>query len=675
MNEFDAEIFREYLAEVSESMDGLDEKFVELEKDPAETKIIDSIFRPVHSIKGSSAFFGLLHIQGFAHKLENLLDDLRKGNMAVTPVIIDNLLKGTDYLKLIFKRVGEGDTNYELTAEEKEWIDGLENRISGKEGGKEDEVSIGSIIDSAIEVLEKIQSGGEVETPLLEELSTILNSAKKGSGIDTTVKFGSNSVDRRSVPREDTGPEPPQVGKFGEILLKSGNIDRPTLEKALFEKSEDERVGSFLIGKGLITEEDVNDALKIQDEEKDKESKFRKELSTAKTMRISEDRVDEFMDQVGELVIISEVFNYLEKRLGSIEGAGGVTKEFKNANLNFSELTLRLQHGLSEVRKVAIKSIFQKIPRTVRDLASLTGKDVVVELVGDEIMLDKSLVEKLESPIIHMVRNAVDHGIEKPDVRSAAGKPERGNVVISAEIQGESLQVVLEDDGAGIQRDVIAEKAVSKGLVDRSAVDSLSDKDIFDFIFAPGFSTAVKVTDISGRGVGMDVVKRAIAESKGRIEIESSIGKGSKFTMTVPVSTTLITINGLVTSVGAGKFIFPVEDVKESLRPSGEEVFTIKNDIEMVNIRGDIFPLIRLYNMFNISTEVRDPSDGVCLIIEKDGRSCCVLTDAIVEQQNVVLKDLGKVFRGVKSLMGGAILGDGSIGLVISVDGLLMEQA
>ena len=675
MSEVDAEIFKEYLAEVFESLDGLDEKFVQLEKNPSEVKIVDSIFRPVHSIKGSSAFFGLLHIQAFSHKLENILDDIRKGKMEATPIVIDNLLIGTDYLKVMFDRVAEGDTKYELLPEEKEFIDNIESKITVDSGKEKDNFQAVNVhINEAFAVLNEIRNTAKIEESYLEKLSESLRKAQDlVGGAAVAIETGKVIVDRREEERTET-EKPPEVGRLGEILIKLGKVDRVTLGKALIGKKPDEKTGEYLVAKGVVSKEDIKEALKIQDSEKEEEQKFKKNIATQKTMRISEEKVDEFMDHVGELIIISEVFNYLEKKLSTISGGEHVSKEFKIANLNYSELTLRLQHGLSEVRKVGIKSIFQKIPRIIRDVSTAIGKDVEVELHGEEVMLDKSLVEKLESPIIHMVRNAVDHGVETPEKRKAVGKPGRGKVIISAEILGESLFIRLKDDGAGISRDKILEKAISKGLTTQQAGSQLADKEVFDFIFNPGFSTAETVTDISGRGVGMDVVKGAINDTKGKIEIESTLGKGSEFIISVPVSTTLVTINGLVTSVGKSKFIFPVEDVRESLRPKKGEIFRLKEKSEMVNIRGEIYPLIRLHTLFNIKTEVVEPSDGVCLIIHKDGRSCCVLADAIVEQQNVVLKDLGKVFHHVKALLGGAILGDGSIGLVLSVGGLVGEN-
>jgi len=666
----DDELFQEYLAEVFESLDTLDEQFVKLEKSPSDVKIVDAIFRPVHSIKGSSAFFNLDHVTGFAHKLENLLDDIRKDKRDATPKVIDGLLKGTDYIKDIFNRLSGGDMSHELLPDEKLFIDNLEENISDvavAEGPKTFNFHLKNMDDA----LTSLKNAGKSDEALLGKIRSSLNVIKAiASDSANIIQMG----DVDGLLDEETNI--PQVGKLGDILVELGEVKRDEVEDAIANKTDEETVGDALINQGVATEEQVGKALDKQKMEKQEQKVAHMASNVHKTMRIDQEKVDGFMDQIGELVIISEVFNYLEKRLTSLGGvdADAISKEFKIANMNFSELTLHLQEGLSEVRKVAVKGLFQKIPRIVRDIATALGKDVEVVTEGEDIMIDKSLAEKLESPIIHMIRNSVDHGIEMPEKRANNGKPERGTVTVSASIDGETLKLILLDDGGGIPRNIIAKKAVDKGIVSEAEVGRMLDSDVFNFIFSPGFSTAEKVTDISGRGVGMDVVKRAITESKGKIHIESKLGKYTKITVSVPVSTTLVTITGLVTAVGDRKFIFPVEDVLESLRPDDKEIFVIKDSLNMVNIRGNIYPLVKLSDRFGIKSKITKPTDGVCLIISKHGKQSCVLTDQIVEQQNVVLKDLGEIFHAVKSIMGGAILGDGSIGLVMDVEGLMESR-
>ena len=642
MDMMDPEVFQEYLAEVFESLGGLDEKYVRLEKSPQDIQLIDSIFRPVHSIKGSAAFFGLNHVKNFAHKLENLLDDLRKGKKKVTQAIIDNLLKGTDFLKAMFQRVTDGDTTFRTTPEEAEFIETLEERILGEEETKAPDLDFYLFKMSAL--IEKLKEPGANGGTLLSELEQNLIMA------------------RTLVGKLDNEPT---VQKLGEILVENDAVSEAELDDALKEQKPDEKIGELLVKSGAATQERVEEAVEAQ------KKQVQDVISVQKTMRISEGKVDEFMAHIGELVIISEVFNYLEKRLNTLPGSGSISKEFKNVNMNFSELTLSLQHGLSEVRKVALKSLFQKMPRLVRDLAASLGKNVQIEIEGENVMVDKSLLEKFESPIIHMVRNAIDHGIEMPDIREKKGKPVEGKVELKAQLIGDTLVVKLTDDGGGLSRAKLVDKAISKGLLTASEADALKDGEVFDYIFHPGFSTAAKVTDVSGRGVGMDVVKSAMTELKGKIEIDSELGKGSTFTISLPVTTTLVTINGLIVAVGKRKFIFPVEDVKESIRPGEDEIFTVKDQTEMINLRGNIYPLIKIHKKFSIETEVTDPMQGVGIIIEKNGKKCCVMADEVVEQQNVVLKDLGSIFRHIKGVKGGAILGDGTIGLVVNVEGLM----
>lgn len=667
----DPEVFKEYLAEVFESLAGLDEKFVALEQNPGDLKIIDGIFRPVHSIKGSSAFFGLNHVKSFAHILENLLDDLRKGVRGVTPVIIDNLLKGTDHLKAMFQRVVNGDMNFVLTEEEDTWIQGLAGRIGGGAIEKEEETLAGCV-NLMFGLLDTSKKTGKVTADMFDSLEYYLGKARKMAvegGMAASKEVAPAPEPAKKAPEEgEVEEEPVKVEKLGEILLASGKVSAAQIDEGLRNKHEGEKLGDALIRQGIITREGLTDAMEAQKKQVEEAAK---KAAPKKTMRIEEERVDEFMAQIGELVIISETLNYLEKRLDAIPGASAISKEFKNSNITFSELTYQLQRGLSEVRKVSIKGLFQKVPRIIRDTATLLGKSANVEIVGDDVLLDKSLLEKLESPIVHMARNAIDHGVEPPERREAAGKPRAGQVKISAEIIGENLVIRLKDDGAGLSRAKILQKAVSRGLIAQQAGDQLADRDVFDFIFAPGFSTAEKITDISGRGVGMDVVKSALTDVKGKIAIESVEGAGTTFNISLPMTTTLVTINGLVVMVGESRFILPVEDVKESIRPRREEVFTVQDAREMVNIRGELYPLVRLYKNYRIQTKVTDVTDSVGILIEKGGKRCCLMADAIVEQQNVVLKDLGRPFRKVRSIRGGAILGDGSIGLVINVEGLL----
>ena len=485
MEMMDPEVFQEYLAEVFESLEGLDEKYVQLEKSPQDVKIIDSIFRPVHSIKGSSAFFGLNHVKNFSHKLENLLDDLRKGKKKVTQVIIDNLLIGTDFLKAMFQRVTDGDTTFESTPEETEFIQTLEERILGEEETKAPDLDFYLFKMSAL--VEKLKASG----------------AAGASGGELLSELEQNLVMARTLSGKPD--DEPKAQKLGEILVEKDAVSPAALDEALKDQKPDEKVGELLVKSGAATPELVEEAVEVQ--KKQVKEIEKEKLAVQKTMRISESKVDEFMAHIGELVIISEVFNYLEKRLNGLPGSGTISKEFKNVNMNFSELTLLLQHGLSEVRKVALKSLFQKIPRLVRDLAASLGKNVNIEIEGEGVMVDKSLLEKFESPIIHMVRNAIDHGVEMPDIRKENGKPPAGKVELKAEISGDTLIVKLIDDGAGISRAKLVDKAIKKGIMSAAEADTLKDCEVFDYIFHPGFSTAEKVTDVSGRGVQVNLLK------------------------------------------------------------------------------------------------------------------------------------------------------------------------
>jgi two-component system chemotaxis sensor kinase CheA len=319
------------------------------------------------------------------------------------------------------------------------------------------------------------------------------------------------------------------------------------------------------------------------------------------------------------------------------------------------------------LRMIPIKPTFQKMERLARDLARSCVKKVQFTTAGDETELDRTVVEEIADPLVHMVRNAMDHGLEPAEERLAAGKPEAGTVHLSAYHQGSNIVIELRDDGRGINPDKIYRKAVEKGIIAPNA--TLSREEIFALIFAPGFSTAEKVTAVSGRGVGMDVVKRNIEKLRGKIEIESEVGKGSVFKIKLPL--TMAIIDGLVVRVGQDKFILPATSVQMALRPAPEHISTVQGSGEVMDLRGRILPLHRLHRRFNIPADVEKPWEGIVVIIEHSGRTSALLVDEMISKQEVVIKNLGSFMQGLPGVAGGAILGDGNIALILDPASIL----
>jgi len=384
--------------------------------------------------------------------------------------------------------------------------------------------------------------------------------------------------------------------------------------------------------------------------------------SGSSTIRVRTTKLDNLMDMVGELVIVQSQLSE-SSRVGHVDENSALQQNIAQ----LQRITRELQHTSMSLRLVPIKPTFQKVSRMVRDLAAQVSKKVDFITEGEDTELDRNVVEQINDPLVHMIRNSLDHGIENEDVRAAAGKKPVGKVVLKAYHQGSSIVIELSDDGRGIDPVKIVAKARKVGLVRED--QNLSRAEILALIFEPGFSTAEKVTDISGRGVGMDVVRRNIEKLRGKVELESEVGKGTTFKIKLPLTTAII--DGLVVSVGADRFILPTTSVKVALRPEKSQITTIKGKAEVLDLRGKTIPLVRLHERFNIDTEVKNHWDGIVVIIETFGKPYGLLVDDMLSKQEVVIKSLGTMMKGVAGVAGGAILGDGTIALILDPSGLI----
>lgn len=394
---------------------------------------------------------------------------------------------------------------------------------------------------------------------------------------------------------------------------------------------------------------------------------------SSRTMRVSEEKVDSFMQCVGDLIEVSESFNLLQKRIDSSLDVQ-LAKEFKTNNSNFNQLSDKLQKSLLEIRKVPAKNLVQKVARMVRDLAEPLGKKVRVEITGQDTQVDKSLIEALESPINHLVRNCVDHGIEKPKERRRAGKNETGTIRIDIIEQGDNVIVRIQDDGAGIDPERIRDKAIQMGLVSADQASNISAREVLQFIFSSGFSTAQKVTDVSGRGVGMDVVRANVESLKGTIDLESTYGQGTTITLRLPSSLTVLVVSGILVGVGDQRYIIKLEDIREALHPKASEVTTVGGKAECLNVRGQIYPIIRLHKLFGVEPEFVDPAEAMVILAQAKDKCVAILLDKILGQQRVVVKELGAQFSYLQTIAGTAILANTRIGLVLDIGGIIAES-
>jgi len=380
------------------------------------------------------------------------------------------------------------------------------------------------------------------------------------------------------------------------------------------------------------------------------------------TVRVNTEKLDSLMDVVGELVIVQSQLLETARQHGENTGS-----PLQRNVAQLSRITKELQHTAMSLRMIPIKQSFQKMERLARDLARDFGKKVNFSTAGEDTELDRTVVEEIGDPLVHMVRNALDHGLEPPAARLAAGKSETGMLQLKAYHQGSNIVVELQDDGRGIDPDKIYKKAVEKGIIAAGAV--LSRDEILALVFAPGFSTAEKVTAVSGRGVGMDVVKRNIEKLRGKIEITSEVGKGSIFKIKLPL--TMAIIDGLVVRVGEDRFILPSTSVQRALRPSRENISTVHGQGEVLDLRGRLIPIHRLHRRFGIPHQAENPWDGIVVIVEHSGKVSALLVDEMVSKQEVVIKNLGAFMQNLPGVAGGAILGDGNIALILDPATLL----
>jgi len=381
-------------------------------------------------------------------------------------------------------------------------------------------------------------------------------------------------------------------------------------------------------------------------------------------VKVDTTKLDFLVDMAGEMVIAESLVRH------DRELAGLKTPQLQRKLAQLTRITAELQRTAMSLRLVPIGPLFGRMARLVRDLSRQFGKRVGLETSGNEIELDRTIVEELADPLMHMVRNSLDHGIETPQERERQGKPAVAHVYLKAHHQSGQVVVEVADDGRGLDREKIRAKAIERGLISEDRI--LSDNETYNLIFEPGFSTAQKVSNVSGRGVGMDVVRRHVEKLRGRIEIRSSRGDGSSFFLKLPL--TLAIIDGLVVGVGVERYIVPLFTVREMFRPRADTIWTVQNRVEMALVRGTLLPVLRLYRKFRVSPKSEDPLESILIVAEVEGQRFCLLVDELIGKQEVVIKSLGETFNTVTGVSGGAILGDGRVGLILDLDRLFKER-
>ena len=612
----DREIFSEFVIESLEHLESIEQDIMELEDRPDDADLINAIFRPIHSMKGGAGFLGLTEINQLAHETETLLDRARKHQVHIHSGIVDLVLASVDMLKQLAEKLS-------LSCES----------AVGKTPAPER--------FHAIDV-----------RPLIQRVQRALAT----DGADT----GSGPPAGNRPPAPAQAPKPQGAGRLGEILIQEGALSSDQVEEAL--GLQEAPMGEILVRTGMVSREKVDEALSRQTIARGAAAPGAAAPSAASSaIKVDIAKLDALVNLVGELVIAQSLVdqNPLIRDMDD--------PTFQRDISLLTKLTKDMQDRVMALRMLPIKQTFQKMTRLVRDVSQKAGKRVELVLAGEETELDKTVIEQIGDPLVHLVRNSVDHGIDSEAERAAAGKPAVGRIRLNAFHQGESIVIEIEDDGRGLDCEKIRAKAIKSGVIDPN--DNLAREDIQMLIFQPGFSTADKITDISGRGVGMDVVKRNIEKLRGRIELWSEEKVGTRVTIRLPL--TLAIIDGMIVQVGREKYIIPTTSIRESLRPTRDQVLTVTGKGEMINVRGSLIPLIRIHSLYGVQDSITRIDEALAIVVEEAGRQACLLIDELLGQQQIVIKSLGEKFAAIQGVAGASILGDGKVGLILDVNGLM----
>ncbi len=679
-----------FFTESAEHVETMETGFLELEERPEDLDLLNRIFRAAHSIKGNAGMFNFAEIAGLTHKMENVLDLMRNEEIRVTPHAVDVLLRSLDGLKsLLDAAQGGGEADQEI-------IQGLEKELQACQDGESGSDATAAAAPSSAENPAAPQAAAwrliKIDwVPLPELFQRGLDPAQLFKELYELGMIKDLQVQVDKIPALDAMDPECCYLSWNLELETDVSIDKV---EAVFDFVRDgseltitdcapkqaepyKRVGDILVEEGVVTPGEVSDGLAKQKplgeilvEEKkatpqqvDKALQKQKQLKKGEvaSIRVDTEKIDKLINLVGELVITQSMLTDLGEKF-TIDQLPVLQERIVQLERN----TRELQERVMSIRMMPIGSAFHRFPRLVRDLSGKSGKQIQLVMTGEETELDKTLIEAIGDPLTHLVRNSADHGLEGPEERVAAGKPERGTVRLHAYHDGGNICIAVEDDGRGLNRDRILAKAIERGLI--ADGKSMSDDEIYQLIFRAGFSTAETITDVSGRGVGMDVVKRNIEGLGGSVAVQSTPGKGSKLTLKLPL--TLAIIDGMTVRVGEDNYIIPLLTVTESIRPKASDLQRIVGKGEVVNLRGEWVPLVRLYEVFNVTPEYTDPVQALLVIVEVENRRLAVLVDELTGQQQVVIKTLEQNYRKVEGVSGATILGDGQVALILDVPGL-----
>lgn len=646
-----------FFEEAADLLREFEEAALALEQTPEDIEQLHRMFRSAHTLKGTSSMLGLTDIARLTHTLESLLLRLRKRELAVTPAVVGTLLQAGDLLRRLVEGARDGVDGADDLAS---MLAVLASHTRGEAPAAPSAPAAPPPPPAETEYLVRFDPPPDLLVRGLDPLRIV-------AALGATARLLEVSLDASRLPAlADMDPERLYVGFACRLATSeppsmleacfdlAGGAAAATIEAVASERDADRERPPAPAGpssaRAAVTTVDRADPRAVA------------MPTEAATFRVSAVKVDRLVNLVGEISVTQSMVQQAIALSGP-ERDARLEELMAEMHRHCRELAERVM----AIRMVPIQTVFGRFPRVVRDLAAALGKDIRLEIAGAETELDRTIIEQISDPLVHLVRNAADHGIEPSDERVRAGKPATGRIALTAYQQSGSIYIEVVDDGRGLDRDRILDKARAVGLVSADATPA--DDDVFALIFEPGFSTAETVTEVSGRGVGLDVVHKNIRAVGGAISIQSVPGQGARFVIRLPL--TLASLDGQALRVGAQTYVLPLGSIVESLQPRPDTFKTVLGGLESLVLRGEVLPVLRLHRILGVEASVEDPLQALAVIVEHDGRRLALLVDELLEQQQVVIKSLDANYHAVDGIAGASIMGDGRVALILDVAGLI----
>ena len=664
-----SQFFEVFFEESFEGLDAMEAELLNLVPGEEDLETINTIFRAAHSIKGGSGTFGFSAVADFTHVLETLLDQIREGSRDLTAEHVNLLLKSVDCLRALLRTL-QAEQQPDLTEADELRIK-FEEILGMRAASKAPEPTQEAVSESSFNTYQidfkphhHLFKTGNEPLYMISELAEL--------GELETQAFQDDVPDITNLAPEDcflswrffltTDKEQSCIEEIFEWVEDDADITI-TLCGGLFGDEEVAAVETVAEEAAPAQEAEPAAVKPITDTKKPAPVKATTANAESTSIRVGIDKVDSLINMVGELVITQAMLS----QLGEQEITEATIASLQKGLAQLAHNTRDLQENVMRIRMLPISFVFSRFPRLVRDISQKLDKQVELKLLGEQTELDKTVMEKLSDPMVHLVRNSLDHGLETVDKRVAAGKDPVGTVTLNAFHQGGNIVIEIMDDGQGLNTTKIREKAIKNGLI--SETDELSDNEINELIFLPGFSTADQVSDLSGRGVGMDVVRRNIEALSGSVEVASAPGVGSTFTIRLPL--TLAILDGQLVRIAEHTYIIPLISIIESLQIDISKVSRVGKDLDVLRLRDEYIPILRLYNIFNHKGAIETLDKTLLVVVESDNQKVGLLVDDLLSQQQVVIKSLEANYQKVDGVSGATILGDGRVSLIVDISGLI----